>query len=215
MRWLNKLMAPLSSLTDAQAMWRVQKNDDPEAFAELVRRWERPIRDLCIRMTGDQQAGEDIAQETFVRLFASRERFEQGRKFSTWLWRIALNLCHDERRRVSRRGEFPLEEEALEENGLLQVLGPGPDQQILKKERAELVQEAVACLPETHRVVVVLREYEGLKMREIAEILKIPEGTVKSRMADALSYLERRLKKILSEENSQPVKTGNIEKATV
>lgn len=80
MSWLNKLFAPFSGLTDEQAMVRVQQHDDPDAFALLVCRWQRPIQDLCIRMTGDTTGGEDLAQETFTRVFASRHRYEPGRK---------------------------------------------------------------------------------------------------------------------------------------
>jgi RNA polymerase sigma-70 factor (ECF subfamily) len=80
-------------ITDEQAMWCVQTQDDERAFAQLVRRWEGPIQRLCLRMTGDAQRGEDLAQETFVRVFSRRKDFQANGKFSTWLWRIALNLC--------------------------------------------------------------------------------------------------------------------------
>ena len=71
MKWLGHILSSISGLTDEQAMWRVLANDDHEAFAELVRRWEPPVRALCIRMTGDDRFGDDLAQETFVRVFAS------------------------------------------------------------------------------------------------------------------------------------------------
>jgi RNA polymerase sigma-70 factor (ECF subfamily) len=185
--------------TDEQAMWRVQMQDDHAAFAGLVRRWEEPVRRLCVRMTGGAHRAEDLAQEVFVRVFARRNDFEQGRKFSTWLWRIALNLCHDELRRVNRRGESPLDEH--DENvPWFEAAGPGPDGRLIENERAGLVRDALMELPETHRAVVVLREYEGLKMREIAVVLDIPEGTVKSRLADALDRLGRRLRPVLRHE---------------
>lgn len=206
MKWLNKLLPLRPGYSDEQAMWRVQKRDDPEAFAELVSRWEQPLRRLCARMTGDAQRGEDLAQEAFVRAFTGRDGFQQGRRFSTWLWRIALNLCHDEHRRVSRRGELPLEvwgegEELIAE---MQTVEPGPDAKLEGEERAKLVRAALLTLSENHRVVLVLREYEGLKLREIAEVLDIPEGTVKSRMAEALTLLERRLRPVFEEEQSPP-----------
>src|SRR5215472_8843481 len=90
-------------ISDEQAMWRVQQADDEAAFALLVRRWEGPIQRLCERMTGDAHAAEDLAQETFVRVFAGRKEYQPDGKFSTWLWRIALNLCYDELRRRQRR----------------------------------------------------------------------------------------------------------------
>lgn len=206
MSWLVKLFPSRSGITDEQAMWRVQMHDDPEAFAEIVRRWQEPVRQLCIRMTGDVQRGEDLAQEAFIRVFSHRHRFQQGRKFSTWLWRIALNLCHDEARSVGRRGELPLDEDG-EDGAAMLAVGLAPDEQMIETERAELVRSALMRLPETHRAVVVLREYEGLKLREIAEVLDIPEGTVKSRMADALTQLSRRLRPVLADEFEQPAQT--------
>ena len=199
MSWLATLFPSRSGITDEQAMWRVQVHDDPEAFGEIVRRWQEPVRRLCIRMTGGAHIGEDLAQEAFIRVFGHRHRFQQGRKFSTWLWRIALNLCHDEARSVGRRGEFPLDEDA-EDSAAMQAAELSPDEQMIETERAELVRGALMRLPETHRAVVVLREYEGLKLREIAEVLGIPEGTVKSRMADALTQLSRRLRPVLEDE---------------
>src|SRR5437867_8188319 len=75
------------SITDEQAMWRVQAQDDTAAFAELVRRWQKPIQSLCARMTGDVHRAEDLAQETFTRLFAQRKKYQSSGKFSSYIWR--------------------------------------------------------------------------------------------------------------------------------
>jgi RNA polymerase sigma-70 factor, ECF subfamily len=103
------LPLPAPVATDEQAMWRVQAHDDPEAFAEIVGRWQGPIRNLCLRMTTDLHRAEDLAQETFSRLHARRREWQPTAKLSTYLWRIAINLCHDENRRRTRHGEVPLE----------------------------------------------------------------------------------------------------------
>ncbi|MBI2924188.1 MAG: sigma-70 family RNA polymerase sigma factor [Verrucomicrobia bacterium] len=95
----------LFAASDEQLMWRVRMQDDPEAFAQLTGRWQGKIRDLCARMTGDLHRGEDLAQEAFVRVFAKRKDYEPSAKFSTYLWRIALNLSYDELRRRQRRPE--------------------------------------------------------------------------------------------------------------
>src|ERR1043166_336591 len=100
----------LFSATDEQAMWRVRTDDDPQAFAQLVERWQGPIQGLCTRMTGDPHRGEDLAQETFARLFARRKNYTPSGKFSTFLWRMALNICYDELRKLKRRGEFSLDQ---------------------------------------------------------------------------------------------------------
>lgn len=192
MKWLPRVLGPRGVVTDEQAMRDVQLRGDPRAFASLVGRWEVPIRRLCVRMTGDQHRGEDLAQETFARVFANRHQYVQGRRFSTWLWRIAVNSCLEDGRRNQRRDELILGVPQRAEE-------VGPDAKLIDRERADLVREAVARLPETHRVVVLLREYEGLTSRQIAETLEIPEGTVKWRMADALTRLAEHLKPLSPE----------------
>jgi RNA polymerase sigma-70 factor, ECF subfamily len=181
-------------MTDEQAMWRVSRHDDVEAFAELVRRWERPIQGLGVRLTGDPWLGQDLAQDAFARLFARRKSYQPNGTFSTYLWRIAVNLCHDHWRRQKIRMVSWDDDGA--ETAIWETLPspePGPDATAMQAETNESVRRALRCLPETHRLVVVLRHYENLKFREIAQVLGIPEGTVKSRMADALTQLQRLL----------------------
>lgn len=204
----NTLAASVSALftiSDEQAMWRVQTHDDAHAFAQLVQRWEKPIQRLCTRMLGDTQKGEDLTQDTFARIFARRKEYEIKGKFSTFLWRVALNLCYDELRRVRRRPETPLNEESEEENwapSSFESPTPGPDAQLVAQEQRHLVRKAVLGLPDSYRTVVILRHYENLKFREIAEVLGIPEGTVKSRMAEALTQLHRLVSDPLQENPS-------------
>src|SRR5262245_59341651 len=134
----------LFSMTDEQAMWRVQTQDDHRAFAQLVDRWTGPIRDLCSRMTGDVHRGEDLKQETFARIFEKRKSYRQSGRFSTWLWRVALNVCYDELRRARRREEVPLEVEG--EESFLSNEGPtgndSPDLHLVAREESELVRRA-------------------------------------------------------------------------
>ena len=182
-------------------MWRVQTQDDERAFAQLVRRWEGPIQRLGARMTGDAHRGEDLAQETFARVFAKRKEYQPRGKFSTWLWRIALNLCYDELRRSQRREESSLEGMCGEAFAALEAFvapEPPPDRSLVDEERSEQVRQALMQLSETYRTVLVLRHYENLKFREIAGVLDVPEGTVKSRMAEALTQMGRLLKPLLA-----------------
>ena len=204
--------APFASLrslfviTDEQAMWRVQTQDDETAFAQLVRRWEGPIQRLCLRMTGDLHRGEDLAQEAFTRVFAKRKEYQPSGKFSTWLWRIALNLCYDELRRRQRREETSLDGMCGEAMAALEAFvapEPAPDKSLVEQERSELVRKALMQLSETYRTVLVLRHYENLKFREIGDVLAVPEGTVKSRMAEALTQMNRILKPILAVESAK------------
>ncbi len=188
------------TISDEQAMWRVKMEDDPQAFARLVERWEKPIQRLCQRMLGDVHRAEDLTQEAFARVFARRKHYEPAGRFSTFLWRIALNLCYDELRKINRRGESSLEDSA-DERGELRFVAdaPAPDLQLVEDERAEAVRRALLQLAEPYRVVVVLRHYEGLKFREIGDVLDIPEGTVKSRMVEAMNNLTKLLKPLVDE----------------
>src|SRR5256886_5165953 len=192
--------APFASLrslfesSDEQAMWRVQTQDDESAFAQLVRRWQGPIQRLCGRMTGDLHRGEDVAQEAFARVFAKRKDYQSSGKFSTWLWRIALNLCYDELRRRQRREESSLDGMCGEAVAALEGFvapEPSPDKSLVEQERNELVRRALMQLSEAYRTVLVLRHYENLKFREIAGVLDVPEGTVKTRMAETLARMDR------------------------
>lgn len=197
-------LPPLFSISDEQAMWRVKMQDDAQAFAQLVQRWQKPIQSLCARMTGDVHQAEDLAQEAFAKIFARRKDYEPSGKFSTFLWRVALNLCYDELRRASRRRESAFEEKGEDgetrEDMRLVAEGPTPDSALVQEERAEAVRSALLQLAEPYRAVVVLRHYEGLKFREISDVLEIPEGTVKSRMAEALTQLNQILDRSLNKE---------------
>ncbi len=188
-------LALLFSRSDEEAMCRVKERDDHQEFSRLVNRWEEPIRRLCTRMIGDPDRGDDLKQEVFIRLFENRKTYRPQSRFSTFLWRIALNRCYDELRRQRRRREIigcdPEETGDRDLSGAPEA--PGPDLQAVSMEESQLVRQAVLTLPDIYRAVVVLRHYEGLKLSRIAEVLEIPEGTVNSRMAEALDRLSRSL----------------------
>lgn len=201
-------------MTDEQAMWRVQMHEDPQAFAQLVSRWEGPIQRLCTRMLGDEHKAEDLTQEAFARIYAKRKDFQHGSKFSTFLWRVATNLCLDELRRLKRRKEIAILPHTVDssETDIWEELpsdSPAPDGSTVAEEQAAAIRRAVNELPEHYRSVIILRHYQDLKFREIAAVLEVPEGTVKSRMAEALTLLNHSLKKTLSDEPAaRPLNTG-------
>ena len=182
-------LSTLFALTDEQAMWRVQTQDDHRSFALVMDRWRPRIRQLCVRMTGNPHLGDDLTQEVFARVFEKRKDFDPARRFSTWLWRIALNRCTDELRRAARANELSLDDEGNRSAALESCLAEvrTPCERLVEQEEAEFVRQALQRLPEMYRTVLVLRHYENMKLREIAEVLEIPEGTVNSRMAEALS----------------------------
>lgn len=161
----------------------VRQRADVRAFSTLVDRWQERVYRLLLRLTGNVQDAEDATQEVLAKLFSRRDQFRSESKFSTWLWRIAINTGNDTNRK--RRPER-IQTESISNDG--------PVSAALHSERREQVRTALAALPEQLRTVVVLRHYEQLKFREIAETLQIPTGTVASRMAAALNELGELLK---------------------
>lgn len=176
-------------LSDDALMAIVSTRGDSTVFGELVGRWHHHIAGLCLRLTGNLQDAEDAVQETFARIFASRQQFRGDARFATWAWRIAVNASHDVRRKSSRvpvDSEFPLD--SLSSDG-------NPSARLNEQhDRTQSVSNALATLPDELRTVVVLRHYQQLKFREIAEVLSIPMGTVCSRMTEALTRLSTLLK---------------------
>lgn len=201
---LKALFAP----TDEQLMWRVQTTGDSGAFGELVRRWETPIQRLCARLTGDDHRAEDLAQEIFTRIFAHRAGFKHGSKFSTYLWRVALNHTYSDLRRPHHRRETTLDPAGdADAPGPFEALAdeaPLPDEALTRRETSDAVRQALGRLPEEYRSILVLRHYESLKFREIAEVLDLPEGTVKTRTTEALNAMARLLCRTLELRISPP-----------
>src|SRR5581483_11153454 len=176
-------------------MWQVQANDDHGAFTRLVQRWERPIKRLCTQVTGDAHLAEDLCQEAFTRVFTKRKQYRPRSKFSTWLWRIALNLCYSKLRSAQSRLDRqiqPREDMAIDTNELVSDQ-PSPEQHLLTTEQTKLVENALSCLPESLRSILILRYCEGMKLREVANALQIPETTAASRCAVALARISRLL----------------------
>ncbi len=163
-----------------------------QAFETLVRRWERPVFSLAYRLTGSDEEAQDVCQETFLAAFRNLSSFRGEAKFSSWLYRIALNACHSRQRR--RTADHVSLEEQTEANGFDP---PAPtnavDEDLLRHEQAQLVRRALAALPAEMRQVIVMKEYEGLKLHEIADVLGIPVSTVKTRLYTGLNLLRRRL----------------------
>jgi len=181
-------------------MWRAQMEDDAEAFALLVQRWQEPIFRLCARMVGDASRAEDLTQEIFAKVFTKRREFKPDSKFSTWLWRVALNHCYDELRRLKRRNETSLDEEVESEFAAVELT---PDAQAAIDEECDLVRRGLMRLPEILRTVLALRYCEGLKLREIGEILDLPESTVQSRVALGLAQITRILEPQLRQKSAK------------
>lgn len=186
-------------------MARVAEDED-RAFAELVRRYQGRITNLISRVLNDRESADDLAQEVFVRVFVHRRNYRRGSKLSTWLFTIAVNLAKNEiRRRVRRRNWFSLDalQEVLKDGAMLFADSREGSERTLERDQLhELVGRAIAAVPEKYRVALVLRDIEGLAYEEIAVVLGVPGGTVRSRINRARAMLKRKLQPMLRRDNS-------------
>jgi RNA polymerase sigma-70 factor (ECF subfamily) len=180
---------PRMEPADIQLMLRV-RDSDIEAFRALVSRYREPLRRYFTSLVADPSQADDFAQETLLRLWATRERYEPSGKFSTYLFQIGKYYWLNERKK------FRLESRSCSDTDL--TMAPAapatePENITLERLRRERIQRAVNALAEPYRQVFSLCHEEGLPYGQIAERLQIPVGTVKSRMAEALKRLRRAL----------------------
>ena len=169
---------------------------DADSFNELILRWERPIYALAYRVIGREEDARDVCQETFLRAFRALKGFRGQAKFSSWLYRIALNLCRDWVRR-ERRTPVVQAPEGVDLMDLAAVRAPTAsiDDLIARKDLTRTVERAMALLPEEQRTAIILKEYHGLTFQEIAELIGCPLSTVKTRLYQGLTVLRRELAK--------------------
>ena len=173
---------------------------DPEAFGEIVRRWERRIFALSYGMLGREDEARDATQETFLAAFRNLRGFRGEAKVSSWLHRIAVNQCISRQRRARVRSESAIEDE--EERHAAQFAAPvgySPSHVIESQQETDAVRRAIQSLPVELRQVVIMKEFEELTFREIAEALDIPLSTVKSRLYTALKQLQMRLNRFAND----------------
>lgn len=167
---------------------------DPDAFGEIVRRWERKIFALCFGMLGREDDARDAAQETFIAAYRNLGNFRGEAKVSSWLHRIAVNQCLTAKRRDKSRSEEYLDDEKSEaERVFIASASASPGNEAERAERLQIVRRAVDALPVELRQVVVMKEFEEMTFQEISETLEVPLSTVKSRLYTALKQLRRRL----------------------
>lgn len=166
---------------------------DADAFGEIVRRWERRIFALTYGILGREEDARDATQETFLAAFRNLRGFRGEAKVSSWLHRIAVNQCLTRQRRAKVRNESALEDSA--ESELAATLDESPVAVVEGRQRTVAVRRALNGLPLELRQIVVMKEFEELTFREIAEALELPLSTVKSRLYTGLKQLQLRLAK--------------------
>ncbi len=183
---------------DIRLMELIGAGDD-RALERLVERHQRLVIGTVGRMLGAGSDAEDIAQQVFVRVWKNAKRYEPRAKFTTWLLKITRNLVFNELRRRSRHPQVPLQSESdEEERPLKDEHAVAPDASLLEHELQEAVDAAIARLPETQRLAVILRRYEELSYEEIAESLDQSVSAVKSLLFRARTELRESLKRYLT-----------------
>ena len=186
-------MSEFSPASDNQLVARAV-GGDVGAFNDLVSRWENPLYKFVYRYLSDAEEARDICQEAFLRAYTNISGFQGRSKFSSWLYQIALNLCRSQFRKKKSRPTVSIhDDEGDQVLRLVPDASVTPDASAITNERVDALRAALAKLPETQRTVIILKEYHGLKFREIADVLGTPESTVKSRLYHGLEALGRSL----------------------
>ncbi|MFH1277532.1 MAG: sigma-70 family RNA polymerase sigma factor [Candidatus Eisenbacteria bacterium] len=180
---------------------------DIAAFNQLISRWERAVYNFVYRVVGHEEDAKDLVQETVIRVYHGLGRLKDPNKFPSWLFRIAHNVCLDRLRSGKHRPMVSTD--ALPEGGVERLIDDridflrgrtDPEDAVYRKELSSILGRALQGLSEEQRTAVVMREYNGYSSKEIAEILGVPVGTVRSRVFHGLRNLGRVLKRLRAEE---------------
>jgi RNA polymerase sigma-70 factor (ECF subfamily) len=170
------------------------KDGDMDAFETLVKKYQKPIYSLCRRMTGEHQSADDLSQETFIKAFISLQKFKDGMSFFSWIRKIAFNNSLNYLKKRKREEPLGIREITVTEN-LNSSPHELPQEQLLRNIMEVKFKEALEALPLNQKTVFILRVFENLSYKAIADFLNIPPGTVMSR----LSRSRKKLKTLLAE----------------
>lgn len=175
---------------------RLSRKGDRGAFEELVDMYKDKIYHLGYRMLGHGNEAEDIVQETFLRVYTNLDRYDETQKFSTWIYRIATNLCIDKLRK--RKPNYSLDAEMPDGEGSdwYSMLPSGqetPEEEVVLSETQEHIRQAIEQLPAKYKSVVVLRYLHDMSLQEIGEVLNLPVTTVKTRVHRGREFLRKKL----------------------
>lgn len=174
-------------------------NGNQDAYAEIVDLYQSRLYHVCYRMLGNKHEAEDITQEAFLRAYINLHTFDQKRKFSTWIFRIATNLCIDRIRK--KKPDYHLDAQVPGTDGLdmysqIAASEELPVEQLEKMEMQERLQYEISRLPDKYRSVIVLKYMEELPLQEISEILDLPLGTVKTRIHRGREALRKQMSQL-------------------
>ena len=184
---------------DEELIARFQ-NGDVYAYEQLVRRYKEPLLNFVYRFIGDMVEAEDIVQDTFYRVYKNKHYYKEVAKFSTWIYTIASNLAKTELRRRRRKRFFSIHRDTQNEKEVeLPDLEKNPEVEANTILTEKIIQKAIGNLPPKFRQVIVLRDVQGFSYEEISSIIKVPLGTVKSRVNRARLRLQQDLGFLLND----------------
>ncbi|MEK7849660.1 MAG: sigma-70 family RNA polymerase sigma factor [Candidatus Omnitrophota bacterium] len=176
------------------------KNGDQNAFCELVEKYKEKALNIAFSFCRNHEDAKDVSQEAFIKVFKTIRNFRSESRFYTWFYRILINLCKDYLRRKMKNkaisANIRINNEAQEEESIFEIIAsglPGPKEQLLNKELGEELTKALDSLPEQQKRIFTLKNIHGLKINEIAEIVKCAEGTIKAHLFKATLNLQERL----------------------
>ena len=186
------MVASNNSNDDRDLVGRARRGDR-EAFTQLIVQYQVPLYNMALRMVGRPDDAADIAQEAFLRAWEKIRTLREA-PFKSWLFQIAANLCYDHFRRGRRYGVMPEDDQTSTSNVVgLGVATPDPQERAEANERTRLVRDCIQALDHDMRIAIVLRDVNGMAYEEIAAVLRVPLGTVKSRIARARAQVQERL----------------------
>ncbi|HJN76272.1 MAG TPA: sigma-70 family RNA polymerase sigma factor [Myxococcota bacterium] len=197
------LFGMVSRPSDAELVRRF-KEGDRDAYSELVRRYQNRVFSMCLRWMGSRSIAEEVAQDIFLALFKALPRFRGDAQLSTWVYRVTVNHCKNRdlyRRRRAHGRHDSIDGSRDNDDGPARQYadeGPGTESRTNQSEASKLLQDALEALDEDQRRIIVLRDVEDLSYDEIANILELPKGTVKSRLHRARHELARKLGRRIS-----------------
>jgi len=179
---------------------RLALKGDQQAFAEIVGLYQDKLYHMAYRMLGSRQEAEDVVQDAFLRVYKNLERYDETMKFSTWIYRIATNLCIDRLRK--RKPTYSLDADTTEHEGLdgysmIPSDNRTPESETLLSEMQSTVHKAIDNLPAKYKSVMVLRYLQELSLQEIGDVLDMPVTTVKTRVHRGREFLRKRLERHL------------------
>ena len=185
-------------ITSDWELMRLTANKDMAAFRQLVEKYQKAVMRFAFRFLGSREEAEDASQEVFLRVYTAAKKYKPEAQFTTWLFRIATNVCLNELRHRKRLQEVPLEpsNENSERDSAMDVPAPEsmrPDTHLEQAERNRIVQESLEALPPNQRMAVVLKRFEGLSYQEIAEVLDVSLSAVESLLFRAKQTLKKKL----------------------